>query len=44
PGVVKIRIWVESSGDVREGSLIEISSGYPDLDQAVVNAIKKWRW
>lgn len=43
-GVVKIRIWVESSGDVREGSLIEISSGYPDLDQVVINAIKKWRF
>jgi TonB family protein len=43
-GVVKIRIWVEPSGDVREGTLIEISSGYPDLDQAVINALKKWRF
>ena len=43
-GVVKVRIWVEASGSVREGTLVEISSGYPDLDQAVVNALKKWRF
>jgi len=41
-GVVKIRIWVEPSGKVREGTLVESSSGYPDLDQAVVNALKVW--
>jgi len=41
-GVVKIKIWVEPSGKVREGALIECSSGYPDLDQAVVNALKAW--
>ena len=43
-GVVKIRIWVEPSGKVREGTLIEMSSGYPDLDQAVINALKAWRF
>lgn len=43
-GVVKVRIWVEASGSVREGTLVEISSGYPDLDQTVVNALKKWRF
>lgn len=43
-GVVKIRIWVEPSGKVREGTLIEMSSGYPDLDQAVINALKSWRF
>jgi TonB family protein len=43
-GVVKIRIWVEPSGQVREGTLIEVSSGYPDLDQAVINALKVWRF
>lgn len=41
-GIVKIKIWVEPSGRIREGSLIEISSGYPDLDQTVINAIKTW--
>ncbi|KPJ73150.1 hypothetical protein AMJ52_04195 [candidate division TA06 bacterium DG_78] len=43
-GVVKVRIWVEASGNLREGTLVEISSGYPDLDQAVVDALKKWRF
>jgi TonB family protein len=43
-GVVKIRIWVEPSGTVREGTLIEVSSGYPDLDQAVINALKFWKF
>ncbi len=41
-GVVKIRIDVEPDGRVRENVRIEISSGYPDLDQTVVNAVKKW--
>jgi len=43
-GVVKIKIWVEPSGMVREGTLIEISSGYPDLDQTVIKALKGWRF
>ncbi len=43
-GVVKIRIWVEPSGMIREGTLIDLSSGYPDLDQAVVDAVKTWRF
>src|SRR4030042_5249516 len=43
-GVVKIRIWVEPSGKVGEGTLIEMSSGYPDLDQSVINALKSWRF
>jgi TonB family protein len=41
-GSVKIRIWVNPGGNVREGALVEVSSGYPDLDQAVINAIKAW--
>jgi len=41
-GSVKIRIWVNPSGFVREGALIEMSSGYPDLDQSVINAVKSW--
>ena len=41
-GVVKIRIWVNPGGQVREGSLVEVSSGYPDLDQAVINAVRAW--
>lgn len=43
-GVVRIRIWVEPGGSVREGIVVDASSGYPDLDQAVVNAIKTWRF
>ncbi|UCG91948.1 MAG: energy transducer TonB [candidate division WOR-3 bacterium] len=43
-GVVRIRIWVEPSGMVREGTLIEVSSGYPDLDQEVIKALKVWRF
>lgn len=43
-GVVKIRIWVEASGQVREGTLIEVSSGYPDLDQAVIKALRSWKF
>ncbi|HEC78290.1 MAG TPA: energy transducer TonB [candidate division WOR-3 bacterium] len=43
-GVVKIRIWVEPSGCVREGTLIEVSSGYPDLDQAVIKALRLWKF
>jgi TonB family protein len=43
-GVVKIRIWVEPAGAVREGTLIEVSSGYPDLDQAVINALRFWKF
>jgi TonB family protein len=41
-GSVKIRIWVNPGGSVREGALIEMSSGYPDLDQSVINAVKIW--
>jgi TonB family protein len=43
-GVVKIRVWVEPSGRVREGTLVEASSGYPDLDQSVINALKSWKF
>jgi TonB family protein len=43
-GVVKIRIWVEPSGGVREGTLVEVSSGYPDLDQAVIRALRSWKF
>jgi len=43
-GVVKVRIWVEPSGYVREGKLVEISSGYPELDQAVLNSLKEWQF
>ncbi|MEO0142726.1 MAG: TonB family protein [candidate division WOR-3 bacterium] len=41
-GVVKIRVDVNPDGSVRENVRIEVSSGYPDLDQTVVNSIKKW--
>lgn len=41
-GVVKIRVEVNPDGRVRENIRVEISSGYPDLDQSVVNAAKTW--
>jgi TonB family protein len=43
-GVVKVRIWVEPSGQLREGTLIEVNSGYPDLDQAVIKALRSWKF
>ncbi|MEO0162399.1 MAG: energy transducer TonB [candidate division WOR-3 bacterium] len=41
-GMVKVRVEVNPDGQVRENIRIEISSGYPDLDQSVVNAVRLW--
>lgn len=43
-GTVTIRLWVYPDGSIKESMLIEISSGYPDLDQSVINALKRWRF
>lgn len=43
-GIVIIRIWVMPDGGVKETMAIEQSSGYPELDQLVVNALKRWKF
>lgn len=43
-GIVIIRIWVMPGGEVKESITIEQSSGYPDLDQLVVNALRRWKF
>lgn len=43
-GSVTVRIWVLPSGKVKGTPTVEVSSGYPDLDQVVVNALKNWEF
>jgi len=43
-GTVVIRLWVMPDGQVRGVPTIETSSGYPDLDQVVVDALKSWEF
>jgi len=43
-GIVIIRIWVMPGGEVKESITIEQSSGYPELDQLVVNALRRWKF
>lgn len=43
-GVVKIRVKVNPSGAVLEGMLVEVTSGYPDLDQAAIKALRSWKF
>jgi len=43
-GIVIIRIWVMPDGTVKETMTIEQSSGYPELDQLVVNALRRWKF
>jgi len=43
-GTVVIRIWVQPGGKVKGTPTVESSSGYPDLDQVVVNALKAWEF
>lgn len=42
-GVVTVRVVVGEDGRVDDISLHR-SSGFPDLDQAVVAAVRNWRW
>ncbi len=43
-GTVVIRLWVQPGGKVKGSPTVESSSGYPDLDQVVVNALKAWEF
>ena len=43
-GAVAVRIWVDPEGKVKGVPTVETSSGYPDLDQVVVNALRAWEF
>ncbi|MEO0081120.1 MAG: energy transducer TonB [candidate division WOR-3 bacterium] len=43
-GSVVVRLWVMPNGKVKGVPTVESSSGYPDLDQVVVNALKAWEF
>ncbi|MBN2537480.1 energy transducer TonB [candidate division WOR-3 bacterium] len=43
-GTVVVRIWVSPNGRVKGSPQVETSSGYPDLDQVVVGALKDWEF
>jgi len=44
-GTVVVRFLVLPSGEVKGSSIfVESSSGYPELDDAVINALKRWRF
>lgn len=41
-GTVTVRIWVMPNGKVKGMPQVLSSSGYPELDQVVVNAVREW--
>ncbi|MEO0098500.1 MAG: energy transducer TonB [candidate division WOR-3 bacterium] len=43
-GTIIIRLWVTPEGDVRENMEVVESSGYPDLDRAVLMALASWKF
>jgi len=43
-GTVVVRIWVQPNGQVKGTPAVESSSGYPDLDQVVVDALRGWEF
>ncbi len=43
-GTVVVRIWVLPNGQVKGTPTVETSSGYPDLDQVVVEALRGWEF
>ncbi len=43
-GTVVVRLWVLPCGSVKGVPTVETSSGYPDLDQVVVNALRGWEF
>ncbi len=43
-GTVVVRLWVQPDGRVKGVPQIESSSGYPDLDQVVVDALRNWEF
>jgi TonB family protein len=43
-GTVVLRVWVQPGGQVKGVPTVESSSGYPDLDQVVVDALRDWEF
>jgi TonB family protein len=43
-GTAVVRIWVQPDGRVKGTPTVESSSGYPDLDQVVVDALRGWEF
>jgi TonB family protein len=43
-GTAVVRIWVQPNGQVKGAPTVESSSGYPDLDQVVVDALREWEF
>lgn len=43
-GTVQVKFWVAPNGRVRPNVIVVRSSGSPDLDQAVIQAIRQWRF
>jgi TonB family protein len=43
-GTVVVRIWVQPNGQVKGAPTVESSSGYPDLDQVAVDALREWEF
>jgi TonB family protein len=43
-GTVVVRLWVQPGGQVKGTPTVESSSGYPDLDQVVVDALRGWEF
>ncbi|HTW90597.1 MAG TPA: energy transducer TonB [bacterium] len=41
-GTVVVRVWVQPDGQVKGAPTVESSSGYPDLDEVVVDALRGW--
>jgi TonB family protein len=43
-GTVVVRIWVQPNGQVKGAPTVESSSGYLNLDQVVVDALRGWEF
>lgn len=43
-GTVTVRIWVMPNGKVKGTPQVLLSSGYPDLDQVVIEALRSWEF
>jgi len=43
-GTVTVRIWVLPNGKVKGAGQVLSSSGYPDLDQVVIDALRCWEF
>ncbi len=43
-GTTTVRIWVMPNGKVKGVPQVICSSGYPDLDQVVVDAVREWEF